>query len=334
MTAPTAACVAARTSAAVFSLSRSHIELTGKDRVAFLHSFCTNDIKSLVPGQACEAFLCNVKGRVLGHVMVYAQQHSLWLETVAGAAPGLIAHLDRYLIREDVQFHDRTTETAELHLVGPNSVAALASVIHWHEHVDAVEDRLAKLGINTFASWVNAKTMEPFVSRTVDWLGEPSYLLAGAPPVIERLQQEAIEDGVIVGSNADWQSLRIAAGFPLYGVDLTDDHLPQEAARNDRCLSFTKGCYLGQEPIARLDAMGHTNRELRRLRLPSDTRPMTPSPLVDPGTGQEAGVLTSCAASPDGPGGVALGMLKTKWQPPGTTLHVLIDGIPHAAVVV
>lgn len=334
MTAPSAACVSARTSAALFPLSRSHIELTGKDRATFLHNFCTNDIKGLGVGRSCEAFVCNVKGRVLGHVMVSALEHSLWLDTVAGAAPALIAHLDRYLIREDVQLHDRTAETAVLHLVGPGAVSALASIIHWYEHVDAIEDRLAKLGVNTFAGWVGTKTMEPFVSRTVDWLGEPSYLLVGAPTVIERLRNEAVEDGVVLGSDADWQSLRIAAGFPLYGVDLTDEHLPQEAARNERCLSFTKGCYLGQEPIARLDAMGHTNRELRRLRLPADILPATPSPLIDPATGHDAGVLTSAAASPDDNAGVALGMIKMKWQTPGTTLHVLIDGVPHPAIVV
>lgn len=275
----------------MFALSRSHIELTGRDRASFLHNFCTNDITSLKPGQGCEAFLCNVKGRVLGHVTVFAEPDSLWLETVAGAAPALIAHLDRYLIREDVQLHDRTADVAELHVVGPQAVLALAPD--------------------------NRRRAHP-----VDWFREPSWVVIGPRDALEQCQREMLAANVVVGTDADWQSLRIAAGFPEYGVDLTDDNLPQEAARNAKCLSFTKGCYLGQEPIARLDAMGHTNRELRRLRIAGDDVPVTPVALLDPASGQEAGRLTSAAVAPDGPGIVGLGMIKTRWLAAGTELRV------------
>lgn len=295
MSRPSIACVAARESAAVFVLERSHIELTGKDRATFLHNFCTNDIKSLMPGQGCEAFICNVKGRMLGHVTVFAEPESLWLETVAGAAPGLIAHLDRYLIREDVQLHDRSSEIAELHLVGPQA---------------------NRIG-----------------TRPVGWFVDQSFVVVGKPDVVDGFRTRAITDRIALGTDADWQSLRIAAGFPLYGVDLTEDNLPQEAARTAKGISFTKGCYLGQEPIARLDAMGHTNRELRRLRWDGSSLPTTPTPLIDPETGEAVGTLTSCAASPDSPGCVGLGMIKTKWQRPGTVLQAELPGGAIDAVV-
>jgi tRNA-modifying protein YgfZ len=156
----------------------------------------------------------------------------------------------------------------------------------------------------------------------VGWFDVPSSVIIGPRDLIEQRQRELIARGVIPGSEADWQSIRIAAGFPLYGVDLTEDNLPQEAARNAQCLSFTKGCYLGQEPIARLDAMGHTNRELRRLGIAGDEPPVTPVALTDAATGQEAGRLTSAAVSPDGGGCVGLGVVKTKWLVPGTELRV------------
>ncbi|HUQ69797.1 MAG TPA: hypothetical protein VM165_09760 [Planctomycetaceae bacterium] len=333
MPRPSAACLAARESAALFVLSRSHIELTGKDRTTFLHNFCTNDIMSLKPGQSCEAFLCNVKGRVVGHVMVFVEPESLWLESVAGAAPGLIAHLDRYLIREDVQLHDRTAEVAELHLVGPQANNAFAGLLDGYERADEFRDGIYSLGACVSARWVNAFTESSFRSRIVDWVGSDSYLLLGEPTLIAKLQAEATADGVVRGTDADWQSLRIATGFPQYGVDFTDENLPQEAARTAKCINFTKGCYLGQEPIARLDAMGHTNRELRRLKIAQGESPMTPVALVDPSSGQDAGTLTSAAMSPVDDGVVALGLIKTKWQTPGTVLHLANDAGSRTAVV-
>ena len=112
--------------ARLFDLSdRTQIEITGRDRVKFLHSFCTNDIKKLQPGQGCEAFVTNVNGKVLGHIFVFAERDSLWFESVASSAATLLPHLDRYLITEDVRFADRSAEFAELLLVGPQSTELL-----------------------------------------------------------------------------------------------------------------------------------------------------------------------------------------------------------------
>jgi folate-binding Fe-S cluster repair protein YgfZ len=92
---------------------RTRIELTGRDRASFLNGFCTNDIQRLEPGHGCEAFLTNLKGRTIGHVFVTCGHDSLVLETVPGQAETILAHLDRYLIREDVQLLDRTQDWGE-----------------------------------------------------------------------------------------------------------------------------------------------------------------------------------------------------------------------------
>ena len=104
---------------------RVQIEITGRDRLSFLHNFCTNDIKKLQPGQGCEAFVTSVKGKVLGHIFVFAEAESLWIESVVDSAAPLIAHFDHYLIREDVRLTDRSAEFTEFLLVGPRAAEVL-----------------------------------------------------------------------------------------------------------------------------------------------------------------------------------------------------------------
>lgn len=97
---------------------RTQVELTGRDRATFLNNFCTNDIRRLEPGQGCEAFITSVQGKVLGHVFVFCGPESLVIDTVPGQGSHLVAHLDRYLIREQVEIHDRTAERSEVLLAG------------------------------------------------------------------------------------------------------------------------------------------------------------------------------------------------------------------------
>lgn len=312
---PTVDVLSALESAVVFDLSgRTHLALRGNDRVAFLHNFCTNNIRRLVPGTGCEAFLCNAKGRVLGHVTVFAEHDQLLLDSVPGAAATLASHLDRYIIREDVTLHDLSLETGKLYLTGPQAPQLLGTWLH----ASAEEfDRLSLC-----QSWNSATPagQQPSIRR-VDWLGSPGFLISGPIAAMEQCRQELFKHGVVEGTDAVWEALRIAAGWPVYGYDINDEHLPQEVARNERCLSFTKGCYLGQEPIARLDALGHTNRELRRLKGMGPC-PALPAELVAAGSGENVGKLTSVATACAGTGWVGLGYLKTKWTHSGALVQI------------
>lgn len=303
---PTADSLAALESAAVFDLrGRSLLAIRGNDRAVFLHNFCTNDIRRLTPGTGCEAFVCNAKGRVLGHVTVFAEADQLLLESVPDAAATLLPHLDRYIIREDVTLHDLSRESGALYLTGPDAPQKLAA---W---LGTPAETIS--GMSLWQSWYAAATAGngPTIRR-VDWLGAPGFLVCGAVETLESWRQELVDHGVVAGTDTSWDALRIAAGWPAYGRDISDEHLPQEVARNARCLSFTKGCYLGQEPIARLDALGHTNRELRRLTGDGPC-PDLPADLHPPGSDELVGKLTSVATAPSGTGWVGLGYLKTKW---------------------
>src|SRR5204863_2108138 len=105
--------------------ARTQVELTGADRASFLHNLCTNSARDLTPGSGCEAFILNVKGHIVGHVFIFACSNSHIIETVPGQAEKLLAHFDRYLIREDVQLHDRSLQWAEALLPVPRAASVL-----------------------------------------------------------------------------------------------------------------------------------------------------------------------------------------------------------------
>jgi folate-binding protein YgfZ len=295
--------------ATVFDLSdRTQVEITGADRAKFLHGFCTNDIKSLQPGHGCEAFLTNIKGRVLGHVFAFASDQSLWLDTVPGQETAIISHLDRYLIREDVQLIGRTAERGELFVTGPQAAPLL----------------MLDEGLAPYDSLAREAFGNAFDIRRADILVEPGFLLSLPRAAVETARSSLLAVGFREGSALEFESRRIEAGFPYYGRDITDDNIAQEVARTKQCISFTKGCYLGQEPIARLDAMGHTNRELRRIAFEAGPAPSVGQVLQDADSDEEAGIVTSVAPNAD-PSGVlnTLGYLKTRFQAPGTRVRAI-----------
>jgi folate-binding protein YgfZ len=224
---------------------RTKLELRGSDRASFLHNFCTNDIKRLQPGDSCEAFVCNVKGHVLAHVQVLCREDVLWLDTVAGQAERLAAHLDRYLIREDVQIVDRTEE--------------LAAYFVCNERPGSF-----RIGIAPSAHIV--------------WL------------------EKGERPETIVCSRHALDILRVEHGYPWFGVDITEENLPQEVNRNEQAISFTKGCYLGQETVARIDALGHVNKTLCQVSFPGPRIPEAGEQLIS--DGKTIGHVTSAVWSP------------------------------------
>ncbi len=297
---------------------RVQIELTGADRAKFLHNFCSNDIKKLQPGQGCEAFVTNIKGKIVGHIFVFSEAESLWLESVPGSAATLIPHLDRFIIREDVQLHDRSAEFAELLLVGERSTELLEKWL----------PGLAELP--TCGHLANGSNALPIRSaRRVDWFESPTWLLLIPVADRDRVEQTLTQAGCTIGDSNRFHALRIAAGFPLFGIDITEDNLAQEVSRTELAISFTKGCYLGQEPIARIDAMGHVNRILCRLKLATDLAPPPGTEVFDkvPPDGKSIGSITS---SVSGAETLCLAYLRSAFAKPGSSV---IIGSTDAAVL-
>ena len=312
----------ARDDCTVFDASsRAQLELTGADRAKFLHNFCTNNILLLKPGQGCEAFCTNVKGRVVGHVFVFCDTDSLWLETVPNAQETLRAHLERYIITEDVQLHDRGAQYGELLVSGPRSA-----------------ERLNQLGLNTGAlGLLEHKKIEhageSISIRRVDFLAQPGFLLSCARENLAPLWRQLVGGGIRPAGSTALEVLRIEAGMPLYGIDITDENLAQEVGRTRQAISFTKGCYLGQEPIARIDALGHVNRELRGLRLQAGRLPERGATVLSEDGAKEVGTITSAARLSDDQPGVALAYLRSGSNAPGTTVSVRFTDESVQAVV-
>ncbi|OAI53633.1 hypothetical protein AYO47_04365 [Planctomyces sp. SCGC AG-212-M04] len=282
---------------------RSQVRLTGADRAKFLHNFCTNDIKKLQPGQGCEAFLTNIKGRILGHIFVFAGAADLIIDTVPGEDIKIRDHLDRYLITEDVQIEVVTDQFECHYLFGDEAGQRIREAFG----IDVSD--LPQCG--NLESPQSSALLSPAWIRRLDVTAKPGFEIATStsaePP-----------PGVSVVNDHVFAAYRIDAAFPTYGIDITDDHLAQEAARTAKAISFTKGCYLGQEPIARIDALGHVNRELRVVAFANAETLAAPCKVLDAVTKSELGMLTSVAGVP-GSATVGLGMLRTSAKP-GTSV--------------
>ena len=292
---------AARESVAVYDLSdRTQLEMTGPDRHSFLHNFTTNNINALPSGCGCEAFLCNVKGRLLGHVFIFTDEESTWLDGVPGQNEFLTSHLEKYHLLEDFKLTDRTAERGELLVIGPETNSALTAVgvnVDGLSLMQCRHDSESSLDV-----------------RQIGLFGDLPYLVSGPGDVIEALRQRLIESGVTPGERAVFETLRVESGFPAYGIDLSEANLAQEASRTQEAISFEKGCYLGQEPIARIHAMGHVNRQLCRFAIDSEHLPAAGTALLNPADeSKEIGTVTSVAWSWKLERPIGLGMVRTKW---------------------
>jgi tRNA-modifying protein YgfZ len=276
-------------SAVVELVGWSSISITGDDRQSFLHNFCTNDVKRLVPGSSCEAFFTNVKGKIVGHGLLHCREAELVFIGVPGQASRLVEHLDRYVIREDVNLRDITEERSYLLIAG----GALANDSH--------------------------------ISISWEIIGRDDSNLSEVDPgdVSNVVRSLAAEGLVVVGSQA-FEAARIEAGMPRYGIDFNDDNLPQEIGRDNQAISFTKGCYLGQETVARIDALGHVNQRLVGVRFFGSDVPTGGIELNC--EARIVGSVTSAAFSPKLGAPLALAMIRREGSSPGTRLDSAIGG--------
>ncbi len=294
---------------AVALLDRSDagkLALSGSQAAEFLDSVLSNDIAGLSVGQGADAALLTHNGRMLAEVRVLRGEEELLLDTERVALQALFDALTRFRIGYQAELHKRTLQCGLLSLIGPAAESLLGSAPGTveHEHIAATlagsPVRLIRtdLGIDVLCA------------------GEQTALIAAE---LERAGAVAIEEQTA-------ETLRIERGRPRFGVEIDETTMPQEAGIHERTVSYTKGCYVGQETVARLYWKGRPNRHLRGARLSEPVEPGTPLLL---GTTQ-VGVLGSFAASPR-LGLIGLALLRREAEP-GAVLNAG-DGAASATVV-
>jgi folate-binding protein YgfZ len=268
---------------------RTQLELTGDDRAAFLHNFCTNNVRNLGPGSGAEAFILDVKGHILGHGFIFCGPSSIIIDTVPGQSDRLASHLDRYILRERVEIRDRTNDWGVLLIAGPQAAALLESLA-------------LRVPMEPLAHNESALVGRPLYLRRVDLVGRDSWLAACPRRDVDAITAALANAGAVPADMDAFEIARIEAGIPFYGLDISDKNLPQEVNRDAQAISFTKGCYLGQETVARIDALGHVNRVLVGVRFAGKEPPPTGTEVFPAdGQGSEGkstiGAVTSAAYS-------------------------------------
>jgi len=293
----------ARAQAVLFD--RSHhgkIRVTGADAATFLHNLCTNDMKALQPGTGCETFLTTAKAKIVAHVQVFRsleQEPCLWIDTEPGLGDTVFKHLDRHLISEQVELSDLTRDFAQLHLAGPRASAVLGN-----------------------------STLD---SRPHTILGVPGYDVVCPGAEANKIWSALIGAGAAPAGSAAYEILRIEGGWPMHGMEMDTERFVVEVGRGRQAICYTKGCYLGQEPIVMARDRGHVNRTLLGLRI-DGAHGVRPGAVVLR-DGAEAGTVTSSVVSPR-LGAIALAYLRRGNWDPGTTVQVVEDGGQRTASVV
>ncbi len=310
----TAEYFAAISAAAVFDVSTvAKLELSGPDAPKFLHNLCTNDVESLPLGGGCEAYLCDSRAKVQFAIWVYhirpgGDRHAIWVETTPGRNADLVKYLDRYLISEAVEIADVTERFAQMHLAGPKAADVLGTA--------------SSSPIPPLAEFQHMeRTLGPVVCsiRRRDRLGVPGFDVVCPAESAGKVWKALTSAGAIPAGTSAFEILRIEAGTPLFGPDIDANRFVMEVARAERAVSYSKGCFLGQEPIVMArDRAGFINRAFLGMKV------LTGGP-VPHGTklfngAQEVGLVTSRVISPRLGSPVAIGYIRRGHQEKGTKL--------------
>lgn len=305
---------AARAGAGIFRLSeRALLEVAGGDRVRWLDGMLSNDVTGLRAGgerSGCYAATLTAKGRIVADLQVLARDASFWLETAAAALPRLVEHFERHLIADDVALRDLSASFDRLAVEGRSAQRLL--------------ERVAGAPLNLAADdWESLPIGEiEVVAARYGWSGELGFQLlapAGSADALAReLEAAGSELGAISVGEKTLEIMRIEAGIPRFGAELDESVLPAEA-RLARAVAHSKGCYVGQEVVARMEAAGRVSHLLVGLALGDAPVPEAGSEIS--AAGEVVGEVTSSCGSALA-GSIALGFVRAAHAAPGTELRV------------
>jgi folate-binding protein YgfZ len=324
---------AARQTAAVFDRSfRGKIAVAGADRRTYLHAMLTNDVASLAPGSGCYAAYLTPQGRMIADMSVLELGDLALVDLDAAVTATVIQKLDQFIFGEDVKLGDLTEVFGRLTVAGPLAARVVAGVLSGAGQPGPGEDELA--GWPEFRSVRASFLGELALVAASRETGEPGFDLYVERPRVQDLAAALVAAGATPAGPADWEVLRVEAGRPAFGIDMDADTIPLEAGIEDRAISFTKGCYPGQEVVIRIlhRGQGRVARRIAGLRVTGDAVP-DHGDEVRAGD-RDAGRITSAVWSPRAGGPLALAMVHRDFLAPGTGLSILHGDETLTATVV
>ena len=289
------------------------ILLTGADRRSYLQGLLTNDIEALTAGTGCYAAMLNAQGRMLTDMRVLELGDGVLLDVPAQVTGTIRDHLDNFVFSEDVKVEDVTASRVEIGLYGPRALEVLQT-----------------------AGTDGAAPSSPFAITRARIAGADALLVAADGPApgydvisaaadLAAIRRVLIAAGAETASAEDFETLRIERGRPRFGADMTEDTIPLEAGLEERAISRTKGCYVGQEVIVRVQDRGHGRVARKLVGLTFEAAsPVPPAGAVVHSTDRDIGRITSATWSPALSRPIALGYVHRDFTEPGK--HVTVAG--------
>ena len=295
--------------------ARGQIAVAGPDRGAFLHGLLTNDTASLTPGTGCYAAWLTPQGRMLCDLHVLESGDMILLDVPAAETQHVADRLEQFHFSEDVQIATLAS-LRPVWIHGPAAPGMFgADVGEWMQYQNA---RVELAGVSV-------------VIARIDQLAVPGVVIYVDAQQVDEVTAALASRGALHATPATLEAARIEAGYPVFGLDMTADTIPLEAGIEDRAISLTKGCYVGQEVIIRVLHRGHGRvaRKLVRLQVEGDAPPRDSKIFSGD---REIGFVTSAAESPR-LGALALGYVHRDFVEPGTAVEVQAGEIRVRAVV-
>ena len=281
----------------MFELPNSHvIQIFGTDAEKVINNLCTNDIKKLAVGSCCEAFITNVRGWCVEHGFVLKLQSEILLVGQFGNPAALCSHIDRYIIREDAKITDLSASRC-MFLLSEQEADRVAA----HFGSPSLSPNNGKILTTKIASL-------SLTTVSVQLLAANDVLLITDRSESQAIRETLVSAGISLSPPDEFERQRIASFWPLSGREILEKTIPQELDRDHSTISFTKGCYLGQETIARLDAIGQLQKKLCLLRIASHEPIEAGAALMK--ADQQVGQVTSASLDATGSFVLALGYLR------------------------
>jgi folate-binding protein YgfZ len=329
---------ALRETAGVIDLSfRSRICMVGADRARFLHGQVTNDVKKLHAGEGCYAAITTAKGKMESDLNIFALADELLLDFEPGLTEKISARLEKFIVADDVQIVDAAPHYGLLSVQGPKAAEVINALGLFAEFpaqplasVKISDDALGDIYLANYprlSGFCRSRGDETQIENQSETPHVVSYNNGfdlfvpnnSLGTVADKLIAAAKQTG---GRACGWQAFdtaRIEAGIPRFGADMDETNIPLECGIENRAVTYTKGCYIGQEVINRIHSVGHVNRELRGLRLADalKTLPQRGDKLFH--VGKEVGHVTSAVKSPVF-GNIALGYVRREANQIGNEL--------------